>query len=243
MVSKEHTKNNMNAPVKSHLKRKTTPAKISDGIKEAKVKLNTMKKADLVKYCEDLLVKNENLMEENRKLIDSKETLEDNIKESKQNNYFCGECEFTADCVHDFNDHTHSSEDLDDIEKSYFTCRFCDESFGTIPEVMRHSKLLHSSNVQHCDSFLENRCLYGDNCWFVHSETLKNSEPNYKCNFCEKKFLTKNAFRKHVKKIHIQSVSKCKNEDECKFGPQKCWFIHMEDIKIAFHDAKGESQI
>ena len=49
-----------------------------------------MKKADLENYCEELLVLNKNLMEENKKLIDSakehlktKEILEEDIKEAQ----------------------------------------------------------------------------------------------------------------------------------------------------------------
>ena len=88
-------------------------------------------------------------MEENKRLIESekdhmktKENLEEEIKEFKHNSYLCGECEYIAYCVHDFNDHTHGSEDLDNVEDSLFNCKFCDESFGNMPEVLKHSKLL-----------------------------------------------------------------------------------------------------
>ena len=60
--------------------------------------------------------------------------------------------------------HTVQAEDLDNIEYSFFTCKFCDKSFGTMPEVMKHSKLVHISSVQHCEDYLRNICLYGDNC-------------------------------------------------------------------------------
>ena len=39
---------------------------------------------------------------------------------------------------------------------------------------------------------------------------------------------------------HIQFVSKCRNEDECKFGPGKCWFLHQEEIEIAYQNAKDD---
>ena len=81
-------------------------------------------------------------MEENKKLNDSakehlktKENLEEDMKFFQHNSFFCVECEFMADCVHDFNDYTHSAKDLDNIEYSFFTCKFCDKSFGTMPEV------------------------------------------------------------------------------------------------------------
>ena len=56
------------------LKRKITPAnnkpldkafKIDDDHKEAK-QFNAMKKSDLVRYCQELLLKNNNLLEERR---------------------------------------------------------------------------------------------------------------------------------------------------------------------------------
>ena len=62
MISQNHTKTrNLNAPAKSHLKRQITHEKsepLSKSIKigeEAKIKLNAMKKADLIKHCEELL--------------------------------------------------------------------------------------------------------------------------------------------------------------------------------------------
>ena len=244
----------MTVPAKSQLKRKITPPKSEPFTKSIKIsdeiKLNTLKKADLVKFCEELIEKNENLVQENKKLLDSekellkiKETLEENAKESKKNMYFCGECDYVADCFHDFNDHTHNPEDVDNIETSSFSFKFCDDCFRTMSEVMRHSKFVHTSSVQHCENYLKNSCLYGDNCWFLHCESFRSSEPSIKCNFCEQKCRTKNAVREHIKKFHMEKVSKCKSEDECKFGPKKCWFIHKEDIEILYQNAISQSQI
>ena len=105
---------------------------------------------------------------------------------------------------------------------------------------MKHNKLTHTNNVQHCSNFLENICLYGDNCWFLHSEPERISEPSFKCKFCEKKFKTNNSLREHMKTSHIQLVAKCKNENECKFDPRKCWFVHQQDIEMAYFNAKNE---
>ena len=110
-------------------------------------------------------------------------------------------------------------------------------------EVMAHNKLNHTSNVQYCKHFLEGVCHYGENCWFVHSDILKNSKPGIKCKFCEEKFRTKNSLKEHMKEIHIISISKCKNENECKYGPRKCRFTHKENIKIAYENAKNEEAI
>ena len=152
--------------------------------------------------------------------------------------YLCGDCEYAADCIHDFNEHTHNQDDLANIETSPYTCHFCEESFESLREVMKHNKSIHTSSVQHCKQFLEDACFYGDNCWYIHSESFRKSEPSFKCNFCEEKFRTENIFREHMKLQHIQFVSKCKNEIHCRFGAKKCWFIHKENIEIAYENAK-----
>ena len=90
---------------------------------------------------------------------------------------------------------------------------------------------------------MENVCFFGDSCWFQHSEYFRNSEPTFRCNFCDEKFRTQNAFREHMKLMHFQFVVKCKHANECKFGPRKCWFIHQENIEIAYQNAKNEGQI
>ena len=131
------------------------------------------------------------------------------LKCSDKSVYFCGECDYLADCVHDFNDHTHSLDDQENEDNSLLTCRFCDEIFGTLAKVMKHNKLIHTSNVQHCQNYLENICLFGDSCWFLHSETLKDSEPSFECSFCDQKFKTKNTHREHMKTFHVQYVTIC----------------------------------
>ena len=45
-----------------------------------------------------------------------------------------------------------------------------------------------------------------------------------------------------MKMLHIQFVPKCKSEGDCKFYPRKCWFVHKEDIEIAYLNAKNGSQ-
>ena len=78
-----------------------------------------------------------------------------------------------------------------------------------------------------------------DHCWFLHSETFRKSEPSIKCIHCEQKFKTNNTLRKHMKSINIQSVKHCKDENQCKFGPRKCWFLHNENIETAYINAKN----
>ena len=163
------------------------------------------------------------------------------MKNSNKEIYLCGDCDYVAECMHDFNDHTHTPHQEEN--SSLFTCKFCDERFETLSEVMTHNRLMHTSNVQHCKQFLENSCFYGDNCWFIHSETFRNSDPTFDCNHCELKFRSQNILRVHTKLLHTKFVFNCKNEDICKFGPKKCWFVHKEDIEKAYKNEKSEAQI
>ena len=156
--------------------------------------------------------------------------------------YLCEDCDYAADCIHDFNDHTHSPDGFENLDNSIFTCNFCEQSFKTLPEVMRHNKIIHTSKVKPCKQFLEHVCFYGENCWFLHNETLKKCEPNFKCNYCENRFRTHNGLREHMKSLHIQFVANCNNEVDCNFGSRKCWFVHKEDIETAYKNAKDDGQ-
>ena len=197
-----------------------------------------------------------NLLEETVKLLEKQanvsnvdkkteeiQTQTSDLKVYNSEVFLCGDCDYVADCMHDFNDHTHSLDSLEDQENSLFKCNFCDQTFGTLIEVMKHSKAVHSSSVPHCKEYLENVCFFGDSCWFQHSEYFRNSEPTFRCNFCDEKFRTQNAFREHMKLMHFQFVVKCTHANECKFGPRKCWFFHHENIEIAYQNAKNEGQI
>ena len=166
---------------------------------------------NIVKRNTVLEKKNKDLEEKNKSHIEALQLLEETVKileeqadlrnaDKKSNEvqtdtskvegpksevYLCGDCDYIADCIHDFNDHTHSPDE--DHENSPFSCNFCDENFQTLGEVMKHNKTIHTSSVQHCKQYLENDCSYGKNCWFLHCESLKNSDPSLKCNLCEQR--------------------------------------------------------
>ena len=61
--------------------------------------------------------------------------------------YLCGDCEYSADCIYGFNEHTHSQDGLANLETSLYTCHFCEESFETSPQVMKHNKSIHTSSL------------------------------------------------------------------------------------------------
>ena len=129
---------------------------------------NQNKHIEAINLLEETVMVLQNKSSDNQK--EYKETIdnmEETMKElkSKCAEYLCGECDYLADCVHDFNNHTHSPDDM--ANHSLFDCKFCDESFGTLEEVMQHNKVNHTSNVQGCCNFLENCCWYGANDCFL----------------------------------------------------------------------------
>ena len=107
---------------------------------------------------------------------------------------------------------------------------------------MHHTKYIHPDKVQDCLNYIEDFCSFGENCWFNHNELLKISESSFKCNFCENKFKTKLQLMKHKKSNHVTLITQCKYENKnCRFGSEKCWFIHSENIEKAYENAKNEN--
>ena len=142
---------------------------------------------------------------------------------------FCRKCDYQAEDGYDLDGHFWSEHDEE--ESAPLTCKFCDESFKTLNDLMKHKKLKHIENVSFCRYFSTNSCIYGDkNCWFVHEEEPEPVD-TYKCNLCESEFNSPPEFLRHRKKYHEQIVPLCNKFDsgECIFGREKCWFNHKTD--------------
>ena len=86
--------------------------------------------------------KNDN-KKEHKKTIENLEEMVEELSSKCANRsvYVCGECDYLANCAHDFNEHTHSQNDLETEENPQVDCRFCDISLGTLEEVMQHSRV------------------------------------------------------------------------------------------------------
>ena len=171
-------------PVKKALKKN----EIIQQLEELQLKYMDLEKKNINLEEENQVHKEAiNLLEETVKILEEKATL---IKKDKKTTeiqtdisnlegpskdvYFCGDCDYLADCIHDFNDHTHSSDDLENPNMSLFNCNFCDESFKNLSDVMKHNKLKHTSSVQHCKQFLENICFMVIIAGFIIVKHLEN---------------------------------------------------------------------
>ena len=142
---------------------------------------------------------------------------------------FCRKCDYQAEDGYDLDAHFWGEHD--DAENETIYCKFCDEIFVSLHDLMKHKKTNHREKVSLCDNFSNGSCIYGDeNCWFLHeNETEKIKE--FKCNFCKKEFYKTSDFLKHRKIEHEQLVPACNRfkDGKCIFGADKCWFQHKKD--------------
>ena len=215
--------------------------------------LKTMKKCDVITICEKLQISYDCALKEAENVKAQKIELEEKYtaleskydalkkEQSEKPVYLCSDCEYIADCIHDFNDHTHSPEDFSEtsFQNSNFNCNYCDEVFTTKSSLMQHTKESHREKVQNCFNYLDGSCVFGEHCWFIHNERMKETTSEIKCNYCEEKFKTLHHLMMHKKMKHIQNVEMCYNEkNNCHFGHQKCWFLHRENLDKAFENEK-----
>ena len=155
---------------------------------------------------------------------------------------FCSKCEYKAEDGYDLDGHFWSEHDDESLE---FSCKFCDERFPTIKDLMMHKKSKHIENVSFCLNFESNSCMYGDdNCWYVHEpQEEPETFEEFKCNECDEEFNHRNDYLKHRKKNHIESVPICNKfkHGECTFGSEKCWFNHKNESKNIASEEKHEN--
>ena len=126
----------------------------------------------------------------------SSKTGTDESKET-QTESSMGCTEESTSTVHKFNENK---------TKSKYSCNKCEEIFDNKWEVMAHRKQKHPSTIIKCKFLVQGICAFGNECWFRHDKTDQSTISNspklltqYKCGFCENKFLTKKEFMQHRK--------------------------------------------
>ena len=129
--------------------------------------------------------------------------------------------------MHDLVDHMHGSHPIDHYIEN-IKCNYCDNYFPAKSDLMDHIQKEHEDKVQVCIYFLEDRCTWGDSCWFSHDQEKKLS--GFKCTICGHQFLSKSELMRHRKFEHNRKVKKCKNENngDCPYGSKSCWFTHTD---------------
>ena len=101
------------------------------------------------------------------------------------------------------------------IHATLLKCRFCEKSFETKNDLMKHSKIYHEKQTSVCNNFEIEVCDYEEkDCWFLHRKSLLTK---LNCTKCEKTFKGRSEFFIHRKHDHPELVKRCKNEERCKY--------------------------
>lgn len=116
------------------------------------------------------------------------------------------------------------------VDSDRLYCNFCEETFLNKKDLMKHKKNIHTDRVSICWRFANGTCDFGDqNCWFSHMKSKNDLETaNFECRSCGKDFRFSSELLNHRKQEHIHLVPLCRNSNNntCKFGTLKCWFVH-----------------
>jgi hypothetical protein len=123
-----------------------------------------------------------------------------------------------------------------------FQCKFCEDSFDSKRELMKHRKKEHSDRVSVCWKFTSGECEYGiEKCWFNHSSSAKCE---IKWKFCEQIFPNQYEFLTHPKQFHVQFVPPCRivTNGTCNYTNENCWFNHKENGKINENNEKENEE-
>ena len=89
-------------------------------------------------------------------------------------------------------------------------CNFCEEKFTGRGNLMQHKKNKHENKVAICWKFLAGTCTFRDDCWFLHCESEQYTS-EWKCSFCESKFICQSELLRHRKNEHRNRVQMCRN--------------------------------
>ena len=140
----------------------------------------------------------------------------------------CRRCEYQAEDKYDLDGHIWTEHEEDEDGK--ITCKFCDQIFANVANLMKHKKVKHREKVAFCQHFNAGGCPFNDiKCWFLH---IRNNE-TFECNICNETFKSKTNFMHHRKLEHSEMVQICKNNEYCVFK-RSCWFKHEHiDKKIS----------
>ena len=202
----------------------------SDGILEAHIKTHTKSVQVLCKVCSESFVTEECLKVHMLSKHNSRKNL---------NEWNCNDCAFEANCASELMKHLkitghQPSKNVKDkrmVFEDYKQCFTCKMDFDGFYNLMNHRKSVHPSNKK-CRNFLNGKCTFSDECWYVHEEILnaENSSDNFKCDLCAKEYKGRANFMRHKKLLHIQFVPHCEQFSlgNCSRGEKECWFVHRE---------------
>ena len=177
-------------------------------------------------------------LEKNFQKTEEKKLEEDDNLDYSSGPVDCKRCEYQAEDGYDLDGHRWSEHEED--EDGHIICKFCDETFANVGNLMKHKKIKHREKVAICQNHNSIGCPFEDEkCWFLHI----TSNESFKCNICEEHFQTRSNFMKHRKSKHRSMVQLCKNKEKCVFI-SSCWFLHeiLDEQKINHKSDEHDEQ-
>ena len=57
-----------------------------------------------------------------------------------------------------------------------FKCRYCDDTYHSKSEGMKHQKNIHEEKIQICKMHLKHSCRFRHNCWYTHIDLSKTKD-------------------------------------------------------------------
>ena len=129
--------------------------------------------------------------------------------DSSQGFRVCIRCDYKEEDRYELDGHLWYGHEED--EDGHVFCKFCDEKFVNIPNMMMHKKIKHREKIDFCQNYNAGGCPFEDKkCWFLNTRNIES----FKCTICEQTFNTKSNFMQHRRVRHPEMLKICKN-DEC----------------------------
>ena len=165
------------------------------------------------------------------------------VQTENMDGMLCVECEYPAEDIYDLGEHMYEIHaDANDVYIE--SCHYCTQYFKTKSDVMMHNKRSHIEKVKPCQNFLKGHCDYTDiECWFSHAQAADSVRKVFECHYCSEKFNFHSEFMTHKKKQHKESVPRCREQINCRFG-EKCWFLHFNgENEIEYENGKNQDYL
>ena len=79
-----------------------------------------------------------------------------------------GSCMFTEDMCW----YSHKLDvNINKTSRNEFQCKYCENTFLSKSELMKHRKLKHIQHIATCRYKTNNKCKHKDECWYNHEPT------------------------------------------------------------------------
>ena len=149
--------------------------------------------------------------------------------DSSQGFRVCNRCDYEAEDRYELDGHLWYGHEED--EDGHVFCKFCDEKFANIPNMMMHKKIKHREKIDFCQNYNAGGCPFENKkCWFHNT---RNNEMN--CNICEQTLNRKSHFIKH-RRVHYPEMLKRSWQEitRCLLYQIRIYRNHLQGANLTF---------